>query len=218
MLSIDDYAIIQPKVADIREALDSCLSLQNPILLEIENLDMGVPAASYTVLKSLEEPLPNVYIIVTCRNIQGVPDTIVSRSAVVTVNPPTLSDIDSYAREKNLLKFNTVSSRLVWRCVRSFSDVDAVLNMNADEIDYYESLSEICKFKDSVSNIIWKLGHYNSGQESNIELAIRSISELMHDSFITRCGIECIRDLSLGRIAQHAVLAKFVLNAKYICA
>ena len=215
MLSIDDFSEIEPKVASIREALDACLSLDNRVVLEIENLDTGVPGASYTLLKSLEEPLPNVYIIITCRNLQGVPDTIISRSAVVTVGPPTLTDIDNYGKERNKLKFSNVSSRLVWQCARSFSDANAILDMIPDEIQYYESLAETCKFKESVSNIIWKISHYDSGKDCNIELAIRSIIELMKNTFITKCGIECIRDLNKSRIAQHAVLAKFVFNAKY---
>lgn len=215
MLHIDDYSEVAPKVADIRDALDACLTLTNPILLEIENLDLGVAGASYTLLKSLEEPLSNVYMVITCRNIQGVPDTILSRSAVVTLSPPTMSDIDAYGKEINTLKFNNVSSRLVWQCARSFSDANAILEMTPDEIDYYEKLAEVCKFKDNVSNLIWKISHYDSGKESNIELTIRSIIELMKNPFVTKCGIECIRDLNKGRIAQHAVLAKFIFNAKY---
>lgn len=216
MLAIDDFSQVDPKVATIREALDSCSILQNKVALEIENLDMGVAGASYTLLKSLEEPLPHIYIIITCRNIQAVPDTIISRSAVVTVNPPTLNDIDEYGKQKDKLKFNNIASRLVWQCVRSFTDADTVLEMTPDEIQYYESLAEVCKFKDSVSNLVWKISHYDSGKECNIELAIRSITELMKSTFITKCGLECIRDLTKGRIAQHAVLSKFVFNAKYI--
>lgn len=215
ILHIDDYSAVDPKVSDIREALDSCLTISNKVLLEIKNLDLGVPAASYTLLKSLEEPSPHVYIVITCRNADHVPDTIISRSAVVNLGPPTMEDIDRYGRDKDTLKFNNVSSRLVWQCVRSFTDADDVLNMTIDEIEYYESLSELCKFKDSVSNLVWKLSHYDSNKECNLELAIRSVIELMHSPFITKCGIECIRDLNRGRIAQHAVLSKFVFNAKY---
>ena len=216
ILGIDDYSIIAPKVTEIRSALDACLTLSNPILLCIENLDTGVAAASYTLLKSLEEPTPNVYIVITCRNLQGVPDTILSRSAVVSVSPPTNDDIDGYGKEKNTLKFNNVCSRLVWQCVRSFTDADQVLDMTPDEIEYYESLSEVCRFNDNVSSIVWKISHYNSNKECNVELAIRSIMELMQKPFISKCGIECIRDLNKGRIASHAVLSKFVFNAKYI--
>lgn len=215
ILQIDDYQKVDPKVTDIREALDGCALISNPVMLEIENLDLGVPAASYTLLKSLEEPLPHVFLVITCRNLKGVPDTIISRSAVVNVGPPTMEDVDRYGYEKDRLRFNNVKERLVWQCVRSFSDADCVLAMTPDEIDYYESLSEVCKFKDNVSSLVWKLGHYDSNKECNIELAIRSITELMHNPYITKCGIDCIRDLNKGRIAQHAVLAKFVFNAKY---
>ena len=215
MLGVKDYSVVAPKVAEIREALDSCSSLSTPVVLCIENLDLGVAAASYTLLKSLEEPISNLYILITCRNMQMVPDTIISRSAVVNVGPPTVADIDLYGEQKNRLKFNTIKQRLVWQCVRSFSDADAALDMANEEIDYYESLSELCHFKDSISNMTWTIGHYPSGKENNIELTIRAIMELMHKPFITRIGIDCIRDLNMGRIAQHAVLAKFLFNAKY---
>lgn len=215
MLGIDDYQKIVPKVTEIREALDSCISINNPVMLEIENLDLGVNAASYTLLKSLEEPLPHVFIIITCRNMNAVPDTIISRSAVVNVGPPTLDDIDRYGLEKDRTRFLNINQRLVWQCVRSFSDADEALSMSPEEIDYYESLSEVCQFKDNVSNLVWKIGHYPSNKECNIELAIRSIVELMQKPLITKCGVECIRDLSKGRIAQHAVLAKFIFTAKY---
>lgn len=215
MLNIDDFSEVNPKVAEIKEALEGCLSISNPVVLCIENLDLGVSAASYALLKSLEEPVPNLYIIITCRNIDGVPDTIISRSAVVSVGPPTNDDIDYYGENRDRLKFNNIKSRLVWQCVRSFTDADTALEMSPDEINYYESLSEMCHFKDSISNMTWAIGHYPSGKECNVELALRSIMELMHKPFITKIGIECIRELNLGRIAQHAVLAKFLFNAKY---
>lgn len=215
MLKIDDFISVNPKVADIREALDSSISLSTPVMLEIENLDLGVVGAAYTLLKTLEEPTPNVYIVITCRNISAIPDTILSRSAVVNVSPPTMNDIDRFGEQLDRAKFSNVASRLVWQCVRSFSDAELVLEMTNDQIAYYESLSEVCRFNDNVSSLIWKISHYDSNQECIVELAIRSIMELMHNELITRYGIECIRELSRSRIAKHAVLAKFVFNAKY---
>ena len=215
MLNIDDYSQVDPKVGDIRGALDGCISISNRVLLEIKNLDLGVPAASYTLLKSLEEPLSHVYIVITCRNPDNVPDTIISRSAVVNLGPPTIDDIYQYGMDKDASKCKMLSTRLVWKCARSFSDVDSILGMTPDEIGYYESLSELCKFNDTVSNLVWKLGHYDSNKECNLELAVRSVVELMNQPFITKCGIDCIRDLNKGRIAQHATLAKFIFNAKF---
>ena len=215
MMNISDFVSVSPKVADIREAIDSSVQLQSNVLLSIENLDLGVAAAAYTLLKILEEPLPNIYIVITVRNIRMIPDTIISRSAVVTANVPTYKDIDYYGRYKDELKFNNIKERLVWRCVRSFKDADDVLAMTPDQINYYESLSELCKFNDNVSSLIWTISHYKDNQPCSIELAMRAVVELMHNNFITKCGIECLRDLSTNRIAQHAVLAKFILNAKY---
>lgn len=215
MLNIDDFILVQPKVNDIREALDSSIQVSNKVVLCIENLDTGVLASAYTLLKALEEPQPNVYIIITARNLKMVPDTIISRSAVVRGNPPMPSDIESYGSTKDKLKYNNVKDRLVWKCAKSFTDADEILNMSIEQITYYESLSQLCTFEDNISGLIWTLGHYPDNQPCNIELAIRSVMELMKNPFVTKCGIECLTELSGNRIAQHAVLAKFAFNAKY---
>lgn len=215
LLSINDFVLVQPKVADIREALDTSMQLQSPIVLSIENLDLGVAAAAYTLLKSFEDPAPNVYIVITCRNLKQVPDTIISRAAVVNTNIPREADLHNYTKSKDEAKFALLSDRLVYRCAKSFSDIDKVLAMTSDQVNYYESLVEMCTFKDSISNLVWTISHYKDNQPCDIELAIRAIMELMHNNFITKCGIECLRELSSNRIAQHAVLAKFLFNAKY---
>ena len=215
MLNVSDIVTVQPKVSDIREAIESSIQLDTDIVLVIENLDTGVAAASYTLLKTLEEPLPHIYLVLTARNIKFIPDTIISRSAVVTTNIPLDRDLVLYAQMKDKLKYETISSRLAWKCARSFSDVDYALSMTSDCIAYYESLSNICNCKDNIANMIWTLGHYPNNQPSNLEFAVRAIMELMHNNFVTKCGIECLRDLSNNRIAQHAVLAKFLFNIKY---
>ena len=62
MLGISDFAVINPTVQDIRDSINGSYNLDSPIVLCIENLDCGVPAASYTILKFLEEPLSHVYL------------------------------------------------------------------------------------------------------------------------------------------------------------
>ena len=216
ILNIKDVVSVVPRVGDMKEAIDGAIAVENPILLCIENLDTGVPAASYALLKFLEEPLPNVYIVVTCRNIRFVPDTIISRSAVVTVGPPTQTDLNEYGRCTNSDAFAKVSNSLVWQCIRTLSDADAVLKMSTEELSYYINLQQVVKFSDSVSNTVWAISHYShNNTECNLELAIRSIIALSKNPFVMRCGIECIRELNEGRVAKHAILSKFVFNAKY---
>ena len=215
MLNIEDFQIVTPKVDEIKSSIDACLSLSTPVVLCIENLDTGVPAASYALLKFLEEPSPNVYIVVTCRNLQHVPDTIVSRSAVVVTAPPVDIDISTYSLSLNKDKFQELQFSDLWKCVRTFKDAETVLNMTPEQVTYFYNIPSMCKFNDSVSNIIWKLGHYEDNTECPVELVIRCIMNIIDTPHVKRVGVECLNDLALKRIATHAILAKFAFELKY---
>ena len=215
MLNISDFQIILPKVDEIKTTIDACTQINNPVVLCIENLDTGVAAASYALLKFLEEPLPNVYIVVTCRNLQYVPDTIISRSAVVVTAPPVDVDIATYSINANASKFDELKFTELWKCVRTFKDADTVLNMTPEQIMYFHKLSDITRFNDTVSNLVWKISHYDDNSECPVDLVIRYIMNIVNTAHIRKAGIECLNDLALKRIASHAVLAKFMFAAKY---
>lgn len=215
LVNVDDFVTVSPKVADIREAIDASIQNGTRLVLCVENLDCGVAAASYTLLKFLEEPIDGVYIILTCRDIKLVPDTIISRSTVVTMQPPRFADINLYAEDKDRMKLLSLQNKRVWRCCHSFADVDNVFKMSADQIEYYESIDKMCRFTDNISTIVWNLGHYADNSPCNTELTIRCVMDVLQKPFITKCGVDCIRELSSKRIAQHAVLAKFAFNCKY---
>lgn len=215
MINVLDFQVLEPKVDIIRSGIEECLNLNEPIVLCIENLDKGVQSASYALLKFLEEPPAVVTILVTCQSLQMIPETIVSRSTVVTVNPPIDSDLVQYAEIKYGDQAKQIIGTDIWKSVRAFRDVELVMSFTPDKLNYYKSLTSVCKFNDSISNIIWKLGHYDDNTETPVEFVIRYIMNYLKNPFVERCGIECIRDLNLGRIAPHAVLAKFAFNAKY---
>ncbi len=215
MLNIGDFQDVLPKVDVLKETINACLQLDNKVVLCIENLDTGVASAAYVLLKFLEEPLPNTYIIVTCRNINNVPDTIVSRSAVVSTAPPVDSDISSYALSKNADRFHQLSRTRLWQCVRTFRDADTVLNLDTSKVEYFQNLENVAQFRDTVSNLIWKLSHYGDNTDTPVELVIRYIMDIINTTHVRKAGIECIRDLAQGRIAAHAVLARFVFECKY---
>lgn len=215
MLDVYDFAEVAPKVNDIRESVDSCLQLDNRVVLCIENLDKGVSGASYTLLKSLEEPYPNMYIVITCRNINDVPDTIISRSTVVSACPPVDSDLDLFARSVNPEKYFKLAKSRIWNCIRTLGDVNIILNMSDEHIGYFNTLDDLSRFKDPISNIVWKLGHFDDKSETPVELVIRYIMEFINTNHVKRAGIECISNLAKGRVAQHAILAKFAFECKY---
>ena len=216
MLGVSDFHVVDPTVQAIRDSIDECFKVDTPVVLCIENLDRGVAGASYTILKFLEEPASNIYIVVTCRNVNKVPDTIISRSVSVNAAPPIDADIDLYARSKDGKKYNEISGSLIWRCVRTFGDADVVLSMNANQLEYFRALQDLARFRDPVSQTSWTLQHYPDNTETPIELVIRYLMEICNSTTVKKSGIACLSDISAGRVAAHAAVAKFVLDCKYL--
>lgn len=215
MLDVSDFISIEPKVSDIRQAVDSSIETKSPMVLCVENLDLGVASAAYTLLKFLEEPIPTAYIVVTCRNIVNVPDTIISRCAVTTVTTPIVSDILSYAEQLNSDKYLATKRSKLWGCARTFKDANTILNLTSDQQEYFKSLTSMLSFSDSISNMMWKLGHYPDKSETPIDLVMRYIISITKSEHIKRIAIECISNLSTAKIATHATLAKFLFESKY---
>ena len=217
MIGVDDIINVKPKVNEIRSAIDTCFQQDNRVLICVENLDQGVKEASYTLLKSLEEPISTVYIVITCRNTKRIPDTIISRSTSVVIAPPVNTDLDMYAQSVNFENYHMVHTSMIWKCARTFNDVDIILNMNANQLQYFDSLSELAQFNGGIADIIWALGHYNDEAKTPtpIELVIRYIMQIRRDKHSQTAGVECLRDLSRGSIASHVVLTKYAFEMKY---
>ena len=104
LLGIHDIVSINATVSDLRSMLDTCYNIDTPVVVCIEGLDSGMVSASYVILKFLEEPKPNIYLVVTCSNIFRIPDTIISRSVVATISHITHSELVKYTEEKHLDK------------------------------------------------------------------------------------------------------------------
>ncbi|MBQ7874684.1 MAG: DNA polymerase III subunit [Oscillospiraceae bacterium] len=67
------------------------------ILLNVENM---TAEAQNALLKSLEEPPAHARFILTCDNRRSLLDTIISRSTVYTLEPPTREECSAALREK----------------------------------------------------------------------------------------------------------------------
>lgn len=217
LLDIQDFVSVASTVNDIRKAIDMCYNLEARVVLCIENLDSGVSGASYTMLKFLEEPRENIYIVVTCCNINKVPDTIVSRSSVVTVASPTPEDLRLFASTYPPERQKAIMSReSLWKAVKSLLDVDYCMNLaSASYYEHLDNLVDFTKSKKPVSDIVWSLGHYPDNTELPTKFAIKYIVSNTPESRIQKYGIDCIRDLDSSRIASHAVLSKFVMDCKW---
>ena len=216
LCNVSTVAIVSPTVKEIRDAIDTTQITDSPVLLCIENLDKGVPGASYTLLKALEEPRPNVTIVVTVSNIKKVPDTIISRSSLVTIGSVSQDDIAVYAVGLDKSKFESLSALRIWRCVRSFKDVDMLFGLDGSKLDYYTNgISDIIS-KGTVQDMSWNLSRYPDNSECAVEFVIRCIMDMnFQNTYIRKACIDALKAIGAGRISKHAILAKLSFELKY---
>ena len=70
------------------------------VIFSAENM---TESAANALLKTLEEPTSNSYLILVCNDIEMLLPTIVSRCSVVKINPPTGEELASMVSDKGLI-------------------------------------------------------------------------------------------------------------------
>lgn len=216
MLGVSDFVSVKSTVDDIRKSIDSCYSIESRVVVCIENLDNGVLAASYTLLKFLEEPKDNVYLVITCCNMYDVPDTIISRSSTVQVTSPTKDDLVQFSSSYPELKRKMVEGRpIIWNAIKNLLDVDCAMNLSSTYCDHLENMINVVTSRRPISDSVWTLGHYPDNSEVPLKFAIQCIISNTKDDLIKKHAIKCIEDLSNSRLSQHAIISKFMMECKY---
>lgn len=215
MLGIDSFIKAEPNVSNFRDILDDMTSIDTDVIICVENLDKGNPAAAQVLLKNLEEPSDHVYFVITCRNIKRVPDTIISRSVCVTTNPPTDDDILNYGILQDATKLETFRDKRIWKCVSSFEDVDILFRMSSENLTYFENIPALLNKQKTISDMQWALSHYEDNSPLPVTFAIRYIMYSTNDIYLKNICLDCLNSLCIGRVGSAAILAKFILEFKY---
>lgn len=211
-LGVEAFLSIEPKVDAVKEAIDNCYSVDNDVVLSIENLDCGVVGVAYAMLKFLEEPPENVYVVITCRNIRQIPDTILSRSIRISVPPMLTSDILSYLRSTNCPNAGMIEQKFS-SCLKSFADVDLMVSLSIDKLNYLSSIMSFVTLKDPISSIVWKLQKYPDSTPTPLPIVIRYMMA-NHAGWAIPC-INCLDDMNYSRVSDHAALSKLLMTIKY---
>lgn len=214
LLGISDFYKINPVIADLKTTIDLVTSAETPVVLCIENLDDGVSQSSYPLLKFIEDCPRQIYVVVTCSNYYALPDTIPSRCALVQINPPTSADITQYALSKDPTAYAFLKDKLIWKCINGFGDVDVILKFTPEHLKYFDNLDKLNFAKDTVSNLSWKLQHYEDKTETLLPLVIRYIMQNVRPNYRKAC-IDCLNDLNENRISKNAIVSKLVFELKY---
>lgn len=214
LLGISDFNIVNPAVGDLRSTTNICLATTTPVVLCIENLDNGVVQASAPLLKFIEDCPKHIYIVVTCNNYYAIPDTIPSRCAMVTINPPTRSDIEQYAKAKDTAAYEFLKDKKVWKCIKGLGDADVVLKFTPENLKYFDNLDKLNFAKNTVSNLSWTLQHYEDKTETPLPIVIRYLMQNVCPNYRKAC-IDCLNDLTENRISKNAIISKLVFELKY---
>ncbi len=215
MLKIPNFYVANPVMSELKSIIDICRGSKDSLVLCIENLDTGVMQTSYPLLKLIEDCPSYIYVVVTCNNVYRIPNTILSRCALVMISPPTKSDLAEYAIIKNLKLFENLKDKRVWKCVKGFKDVDTLFNLTDEQVSYFDSLDSVLKFDSTISNLTWKLQHYADNSETPIILILRYILSLANTQHLRASCISCLNDLESRMISQNAIITKFVMENKY---
>lgn len=217
LLNISTYHKISPKVGDLKDMLENSYKLQDKQVICIENLDSGVSAAAQVILKYLEEPSPNVYVIVTCVNASTLPSTILSRSISVKINQPFFDDLSQFGNYLNSDKFKILASSSIKSCMKSFTDVLKFLNLTQDQFQYYETLKDSSFWLQPFDTLMWNLGHYPDNSKSDLSLVFRVIIESYDISTtLFKSALSALLDLENNKVSSNAILGKFVFDIKGI--
>ena len=122
--------------------------------------------------------------------------------------------LEQYAKAKDTTAYEFLKDKKVWKCIKGFGDTDIVLKFTPEHLKYFESLEQIAWNKDSVSNIAWKLQHYEDKAETPLPLVIRYLMQNVCQTYQKAC-IDCLNDLNENRISKNAIISKLVFELKY---
>lgn len=214
-LGISDFQVVEPSVSSVKGAIENCYKINNSVVLCIENLDIGVQGVSYAMLKFLEEPPPNVYVVITCRCSKNIPDTIISRSCVVNVPPILHSDISQYAENKDSERYTSLQSTALWKCISSINDIDTLITFNQSQIEYFDKIFSFLDSTESISAIIWKLSKFPDGTDIPIDIVMKYIMGNTGSQVVWTLAHSCLQNIYMKKLSTHAILSKFLFEYKY---
>lgn len=210
------FISVDSNVADVKEVVHSDISDDTMnYLICIENVDTGVSGVQQSLLKSIEEYAPNLYWVITCRNIKYVQETILSRGTAYSMSVPTKTDIDNFAQTKGETTLNAVQSTAMWKAVRSFADVNFVTflyNQDKSKFDYFNNLVNV-NYQDTVSNLSYKIQHYPDKSKIPLDFLFKFLIANAPNSTIQYVAIQHLKDLE--RLNSYVVVNHFLFTVKY---
>ena len=90
-------------IRSANEFLQKTAQLADAKVVIIQSCEKMTESAANALLKTLEEPTNNSYLLLVCNDVNLLLPTILSRCSIVTIKPPTGNDLKSIVGEHPLL-------------------------------------------------------------------------------------------------------------------
>ena len=212
--NIYTFQIVECKMESMKQLIYDSLSLNEPQVICIRDLDKGMALTSQTILKYLEEPKSNVYVIVTSSIPSKLPQTILSRVVQVTMKHPEIEDLKKFAKSLNVSSsiLKSLDDPTFKDCFKSLKDIQNLKSMNLDQLNYYRNLCTDKFWNQSIDQIIWNLGHFEDKSSTDLKFVLR----VLYNYFVEDRDIilNAMLDFESNRLSQMAVFGALAINLK----
>lgn len=196
---------------DIRDFIANAFDISERTTVCIENIDAGTDGVSQAILKILEEPPKNIYIVITARNVKKIPVTILSRCNEVYVSHFRFDDLMFYAKNQYGLKAESMRDDIKVLC-KNPNDIDFIMNLQQQDFEYLKNVASIINEKTPIATASWKLQSFPSGSKIPIQMLIRSLYNSVPND-LKRIVIQYESDIDSG-IPNHVIISAIALNLK----
>lgn len=147
-----DIVFFDNKIDDIRECIELAYTQKSPIIYVLRNADSMSLAAKNSILKLVEEPPLNAYIIMLIENCDNTLKTILSRAFLIKMEPYTVNQLQQYLNAKQTALTDDEQQRVINICTTP-GMINKLLEINT---------IELLDFCDSVINNLGKVSVSNA--------------------------------------------------------
>ena len=173
-----DIVFFDNKIDDIRECIELAYTQKSPIIYVLKNSDSMSLAAKNSILKLVEEPPVNAYIIMLIENVDNTLKTILSRAFLIKMEPYTANQLKEYIVNKQTALTDEEQDRVINIC-----NTPGMINklLETDTLELLDFCDNIINnlHKVSLSNalkISKKLKLTESGEGWDINLFLNCLS------------------------------------------
>jgi nicotinamide riboside kinase len=210
-------------VETVRETVENCYKCNGTTVYAFLNADKMSAQAKSALLKITEEPPRSAHFILTVQDTQTVIDTILSRAAILNMQPYTLKDLQEYMGDKVNEKILNIAStpgdidelqklnvdEFYSFCEKVFDNIGAVSGVNAFKI------AQNLKFKEDdtgydpilflkcILTICMRRGW---GANSNIKMIVG----IVHHT------VECLQELQMPGLKKDSTVDMWILKVREV--